>query len=180
MIRFTKKDIERLLIALDKYLEEPAEMILIGGTAALLAYQTSGRTQDIDTFNKTNHLKKAHKKAIAETGINIPLSRSSVADGPYDFESRLIIYKDLQLKSLIIKIPDVVDLILMKIIRGVEHDLETIRELIQKNHVSSKILIERFKNEMGHVIGDPKKLRLNLLAMLEENYPDLDLSIILD
>ena len=180
MIRFEKEEIKRFLLAMDQYLEAPAEMILIGGTAALLAYQASGRTQDIDTYNRIEHLQKAYKKAKKVTGINIPLSRSSVADGPHDFESRLKNYNELPLKKLQIKVPEVVDLILMKIIRGVEHDLETIRDLIQKQSVQSKSLVERFEKEMGHVIGDQRRIKQNFLAMLEENYPGLDLDKLLE
>lgn len=175
MIRFTKEDIERLLVAIDKYLEEPAEMILIGGTAAVLAYKGGGRTQDIDTYNRIDCLEKAYRKAKVETGIDIPLSQSSVADGPYNFESRLKDYRELPLNKLHIKVPEVADLILMKVIRGVEHDLETIRDLIKANQVKPNVLIDRFKNEMGPVVGDPRRLKQNFLAMLEENYPDLDL-----
>jgi hypothetical protein len=47
---YTEKEIEQFLLKIDSYLKNPAEIIIIGGTAAILAYHISDATQDIDTL----------------------------------------------------------------------------------------------------------------------------------
>ena len=172
MKRFTKTEIERLLKAIDANLESTAEIIIIGGAAALLGYKATRITADIDSFNKVSALKEAYEKAKDETGLKIPLSQAGVADGPYNFEDRLITYKRLKLKKLTLQIPEIHDLILMKTIRGYEHDLEVIEEIYKKNKVSEKILIERYEIEMDHVIGNKRTLDLNFAAVLSRCFGD--------
>jgi hypothetical protein len=111
-------------------------------------------------------LESAYKKAKKETGLQIPLSPAGVADGPYNFEDRLAEYKRLKLKKLIIKVPEIHDFILMKTIRGYEHDLDVIEEISKKNKVKKEVLIERFETEMDQIIGNKRMLRQNFAATL--------------
>jgi hypothetical protein len=83
-------------------------------------------------------LDSAYKKAKEDTGLQIPLSQAGVADAPYNFEDRLIEYKRLKLKQLIIKIPEIHDFILMKTIRGYVHDFDVIEEISKKNKVKKR------------------------------------------
>lgn len=78
----------------------------------------------------------------------------------------MITYNKLKLKKLIVKIPEIHDFILMKTIRGYEHDLDVIQEISKKNKVSKEVLIKRFETEMDHVIGNKKMLTLNFAATL--------------
>lgn len=172
MKRYTKSEIERLLKAIDANLESKAEIVIIGGAAALLAYNATQVTADIDSFNKVSPLKGAYEKAKDETGLEIPLSQAGVADAPYNFEDRLIAYKRLRLKKMTVLIPEVHDLILMKTIRGYEHDLEVIEEICKKNKISEKVLIERYEKEMDHVIGNRHTLDLNFAAVLSRCFGD--------
>ena len=61
MKRYTKREIEQLLKAIDANLERSAEIILIGGAAALLAYKATRITADIDSFENVDVLKDAFK-----------------------------------------------------------------------------------------------------------------------
>lgn len=176
MKRFTKSELSRFLLAIDTHMQQPSTIIVIGGTAALLAYQATRATQDIDTFNPVTGLQKAYAQAKKVTGLNVPLSQATIADAPYHFEDRLQPFQDLPLQRLTILIPEVIDLILMKVIRAAEHDLETIQELIQQQQVSLAALIERYKSEMDHIIGEPQKLKLNFLTMIEENFVNADVA----
>ena len=166
---FKKYGIEELiefLKAIDSYLERSTNMLIIGGTAAALAYKVTRRTSDIDTLSSIGELKDAIDKAELKQNLNIPIEQVSVADFPYNFEDRLINY-DIKSKYLQIQVPEIHDLILMKVLRGYEHDMEAIKEMVDKNKVSKAILEDRFRDEMTHVIGDPNKLKLNLKVMLE-------------
>src|SRR3990167_1366246 len=165
--KYDEYEVRTLLKAIDEHLKKQFSIILIGGTAALLAYKVSRVTQDIDTYNNISALLDAYKAAQKDTGLNIPFSQSGIADFPYNFEDRLVEYKGEKFKNLIVKIPEIHDFILSKIIRGYEHDMETIEEVVKKNKVNIETLKERFSNEMDQVIGDKKKIKLNFLVMLE-------------
>lgn len=60
MREYTGNEIEQFLLKIDIHLQKPAEIILIGGTAAILAYHISDATQDIDTWNSVDSLKEAY------------------------------------------------------------------------------------------------------------------------
>lgn len=130
--KYASREIRTLLKAIDANLNKKFEIILIGGAAALLAYKATRLTHDIDSFNNIGALKMAYEKAKQDTKLEIPLSQAGVADAPYNFEERLVKYNKLKLKKLIIKIPEIHDFILMKTIRGYEHDLDVIEEIFQK------------------------------------------------
>ncbi len=62
-------DLKRLLKAIDSHLDRKVEIILIGGTAALLAYKATRLTHDIDSFSQINAaLQKAYE--IAKSAQN--------------------------------------------------------------------------------------------------------------
>ncbi|MCI0442847.1 DUF6036 family nucleotidyltransferase [bacterium] len=171
--KYTSKDVQTLLKSIDANLDKKFEIILIGGAAALLAYKATRLTQDIDTFNKIGTLKYAYNRAKQDTGPEIPLSQAGVADAPYNFEDRLVEYKKLKLKKLIIKIPEIHDFILMKTIRGYEHDLDVIEEISKRNKVSKEVLIARFESEMGHVIANKQMLLVNFAATLSRCFGEV-------
>ena len=164
--KYTDEDFKKLLKAIDSHLTKKAELILIGGAAALLAYKATRLTQDIDSFNNIKALEKAYEEAKKETGLDIPMSQAGVAEAPYNFEDRLVSY-DLKLKNLIVKVPEIHDFILMKTVRGYEHDLEVIEQISKKNEIDKSILIERFEKEMNEAVGNKRALQLNFAAVLE-------------
>lgn len=165
--KYGPAEVKILFVSIDSHLTGKAQVIVIGGTAALLAYKATKLTQDIDSFNLiTKDLRKAYETAKSETGMNIPLSQAAVADGPYNFEDRLVEYQNSKFKRLSVLIPEIHDLVLMKTVRGYEHDLDLIEEIAKKNTVQKKTLIERFETEMDHVIGNQRRLNLNFAAVL--------------
>lgn len=165
--QYGPEDFKRFLTAIDHHLNSRVEIILIGGTAAMLAYKATRLTQDIDSFNKIpSALQRAYELAKSETGFNIPMSQAGVADAPHEFEDRLIPYEDIEFKHLVVMVPEIHDFILMKTIRGYTHDIDVIEEISRKNKVKRDILIERFEKEMRHVVGNKDTLKLNFTAVL--------------
>lgn len=161
------KELKSFLGVIDSHLDEQTEIIVIGGTAALLAYKATRLTQDIDSFSKiSSRLQRAYEQAKLETGIDVPLSQAGVADAPYNFEHRLLLYQEREFQYLRILVPEIHDYILMKTVRGYEHDLEVIEEIACKNEVKKEILVQRFEDEMKQAIGDQKRLRYNFAATL--------------
>ena len=104
------------------------------------------------------------------TGLEVPILKSAVADAPDDFESRL--ERALpQLSRLTVLVPEKHDLVLMKAMRCYEHDLEAIVQIHANSPLDLEILIRRFKNEMAP-IGDPTRIRRNVLVVVEHLFPD--------
>lgn len=171
--KYGPDDLKRLLMSIDAHLDRKVEIILIGGTAALLAYKATRLTHDIDSYSQiTAALEKAYELAKEETGLEIPLSQAGVADGPYHFEDRLVLYEDVSFKHLIVMIPEIYDFILMKTIRGYAHDLDVIEEISKTNEVRKDVLIERFETDMKHIIGNENNLKQNFAAVLGRCFGD--------
>jgi hypothetical protein len=172
--RYTRDQLERFLTALDANLATPCEIIVIGGTAAALHYGARRPTTDIDTWNVvSDDLARAIRLATQETGLNVPLTKSGIADGPEDFESRLERVLP-HLRQLSVLVPEPHDLVLMKALRAYEHDLEVIEEIHQHSPLDLETLVHRFESEMSP-IGNPARIRDSFLLVIERLFPrDVD------
>ncbi|MBN8542597.1 MAG: hypothetical protein J0L82_19560 [Deltaproteobacteria bacterium] len=80
MKRYSEDQIIEFLKAIDRNISSKHEIVIIGGTAATLAYGFKEATQDIDIANSVEKLKSAIKIAIKETGFDIPIGMSGVFD----------------------------------------------------------------------------------------------------
>ena len=115
---YVRAEIERFFRAVDRALKRPATVIIIGGGAAALKYRIDDPTTDIDTFNALGaDLRRAIDAARKVTGLAMPFEQSGVADGPYDFEDRLLRAMS-RLARLTVLVPERHDLALMKTVRG--------------------------------------------------------------
>lgn len=164
---YAKEEIEGFLLAIDENLNRPFELIIIGGTAAALGYRVTRFTKDIDTVNRTDGIQAAYELAKLKTGLNIPLGPARIEDGPYNYGLRLIEHLIEGLKKLRIRIPERHDLVLMKTVRGYQHDIETAREIHNQYPLSDQTLIQLMKTEMTQVTGDPSRLLENFYALIE-------------
>jgi len=164
-------DLERFLAAVDSALTRQVDVIVIGGAAAALHYGVQQATRDVDTWTVVqDDLRAAVEQAHRVTGIDVPFGKSGVADAPWEFESRL--ERALpDLRRLIIRVPERHDLVLMKTIRGDEHDLEAIEAMHGVVSLSLDTLLARFEDEMSHVVSSPRMLRLNFLTLVERLFP---------
>lgn len=171
MKRYTESEIVAFLDAIDEHLTCPEELIIIGGTAASIAYGFKSPTQDIDTANEVSQsLKKAIASAVKKTGHNIPVSKASVYDGPYHHEDRWIEFEPSRFKKLIVKVPDPVDLILMKSLRLEAHDLAAIKAIVMSQKIGAEAIVSRYVEEMGGAIKATADLDFNIEALIEECY----------
>jgi hypothetical protein len=171
--RYSARQLARFLGALDDELEAPLDVILIGGSAAALAYQASRTTLDIDTWNAPfDALVQEIPRARERSGLPVPVEHAAVADAPYNFEERLQPLELPGVTKLRLRVPEKHDLVLMKMIRGYEHDLETAREIHVEHRLDLDVLLERYTQEMSHVVGDPHTLDLKLLALVERLFGD--------
>lgn len=168
---FNKKIIDQILVETDKNLTHSTDLVLIGGTALVLKYNSPRSTIDVDAYTKiSKELKEAWGKAEKKIGVQIPLARSTIVEGPYNMEDRFVVYKDLGLKNLNILIPDHVDIVLMKVQRLLGKDRDDISHLIKQERIPHIVLLKRFTKEMDHVVGHKSTIISYYLLSIEENY----------
>jgi hypothetical protein len=178
MQKFDLEQLQDFLAAIDRKLTREADLLIIGGAAALLGYGIDGTTQDIDTWHsELDAIREQLESARRETGVFLTFHRASVADAPYDFEDRLVLLDLPRLARLRIHVPEKHDLVLMKTLRGYEHDFQMC-EAIHANHgLDLTTLLRRYTEQMSHVVGDPERLDGNLLAMVARLFGDSGLAV---
>lgn len=81
-------------------------------------------------------------------------------------------------KKLIVKVPEVMDLILMKAMSGYTHDMQGIEEMVNNSNVRYKDLVDRYIAEMGSAFTPERKRNLNFLALVERYFPAEDLQLV--
>jgi hypothetical protein len=166
--RYTRAELVTFLKAVDANLTSPADLLIIGGAAATLRYGATSATRDIDTWNDISPLvTRAAQKARAATGLPVPMERATVADAPYHYEDRTLRVA-LRLERLRVSVPERHDLVLMKTVRADRHDIDVILEMHRRRPLGLEILVDRFENEMGHVIKDERQMRLQFRLLIEE------------
>jgi len=171
LIVYSKQEMLRFLSAVDVNLVEPTELILIGGAAAAIAYDVTRATRDIDTWSALEgDILKAVEVARAQSCLDIPVEHAAVADAPWRFEDRLLRLDISGWSRLRVLVPERHDLVLMKCVRGYEHDLEIAASIEQTQGLDLDTLLTRFLDEMTHIIGDPGRLDLNFRALVERLY----------
>ena len=70
------------------------------------------------------------------------------------------------------KVPERHDLVLMKVIRGDEHDLQAIEAIHQRVPLDLEILLDRYEGEMGAAVIEPRRLKGHVLTMVERLFPE--------
>jgi hypothetical protein len=164
MKTYTRDQILGFLAEVDDLLDEPSTLEIIGGAAALLAYGAHRPTKDIDSFAG---LDERIIEAARRAEHRIPLDRAAVADPPYNYEDRLRLL-ELPFRNLQVVVPDRHDLLLMKAVRAMRNDDEVIQEMHAAEPFDLAILVNRYKTEMGHAIGDRRILDQKIQLILEK------------
>ena len=90
-----------------------------------------------------------------------------MADAPYDFEDRLVPIRELRLKRLTVVVPERHDLVLMKTLRGYQHDVEVIEQIHRRQPLVFEVLRSRWKREMSHAVVDPRRANLNFVEVVD-------------
>ena len=168
---YTPDELRRFLEGVDGALRGQTEIVVIGGAAAALEYGVATGTRDIDTWTSVqDDLMIAVERARQATGLAVPFAQSGVADGPADFESRL--ERALpHLRRLTVMVPEKHDLVLMKVLRADEHDLQAIEAIHERSPLDLGVLLDRYQGEMGAAIIDPRRLKSHVLMMVERLFP---------
>lgn len=169
MVMLEHKKICKMLTSLEKYIDQPLEMIICGGAAAILAHKMKRNTADVDLVflsYRPPDFEKIKAEIAEEFGVDINWLNEGAkgyADYlPNDFQKRLI---RINLKSKLITAWAIgrVDLIIMKLASFRPEDLEDIDNLgIRKEDI--KII----KPAIQKISSFDKKAALRMKLFLEE------------
>ena len=164
--------ISEFLAAVDRHLSGPVSVTIIGGAAAAF-HGAESTTTDVDTRDALDSaLEEAVRLANAKTGLAITVSHAAVGDVPWNSEDRLErVLPDLE--HLRVWVLEKHDLALSKCVRCAEHDLQQLEELHCNNPLQFDTLVERFRTEMGHAMGDAERRRRNFLDMIERLFGEM-------
>lgn len=151
------------LIRLDAFLSRSVRVVIIGGSAIALRWDNRHSTSDIDVLEQ---LDPELQKAIVAAGPEgaIPLQPVTISSQPHDYEDRLQQFEIPALNHLRVLLPDAHDLAIMKVARGLTHDLEGVDEIHRHTPMVLETLIERYR-ETDH-IGHQEMFRLSFLALI--------------
>jgi hypothetical protein len=161
MPKHPPETIIQYLVRLDGFLSNPVPLVVIGGFAIALRWSDRHSTADIDVLG---NLDPALQQAIQAAGPEnaIPIQAVTVGSQPYTFEDRLQPLQIPGLQRLQIFVPDAHDLAIMKMARGLSHDLEGIEEIHGETPLELETLLDRYR-ETDH-IGNPDNFKWALLA----------------
>jgi hypothetical protein len=150
----------RILQTFDRHLTGPAEMTLFGRAALALGFPGAPagfhNTQDVDAILSFDWLASRDENIgfwLAQQSTNVDLSKDGLYLTHLFRESEVIIQPDwrarcvrlsLPLSRLVVYRPATVDLILTKMARGDEQDLEDIRFLLSQEPLSPRELQAAF------------------------------------
>mgnify|MGYP001817017772 CR=1 FL=1 len=159
--------------AVDSCLKSPAKIVLIGGSAVILAHGVTTTTVDIDTLNGvTAALEHAFEEAYQLTGLRPPVSHSGVAFVPERYEERLVRQATGGLLELWVL--EKHDLAISKVVRGDERDRQHLRAIHEHDPFEFEILVARFKDEMLPIyVGDESRPIARFLWIIEELFGEL-------
>jgi hypothetical protein len=150
-------------------------VLIVGGAAATIGYDSNTKTNDIDVFTvmegSSDDILKAAALAQQQTGLAVAIGAAPVTELPYNYSDRIKRVRGLQLKNLTLLIPDKYDLALSKMLRGYPHDVDAIEGISEKHHLSMKTLVDRFEDELvKEATGDQAKIRLNMAMVVARLY----------
>lgn len=169
MRKFTAEQLAEFLQSVDRHLEQPEEVTVIGGGALALAYDDGYRTHDIDTWGRVSRsLSAACEQAKKDTGLPVELSQAGVAQAPYESESRIVQVLP-QLQHLTVYVFDPYDVAISKATRGYEKDLNAIAAMHKRHPLDLDTLVQRYLDEMDH-LSTLRSIDIDFLNMIDTLY----------
>ena len=171
MKRFDRAELVAFIRAVDRNLADRVGIVIVGGAAASVGYDSNLKTADIDVFElRTGSaavLASAAEAAREQTGLAVSVSAAAVAELPENYESRLRPVRGLKLRNLTVIVPDKYDIALSKTLRGYPHDIDAIEGIDRRHRLSTKTLVKRFETElMKTAVADPRRIALNMAMVV--------------
>jgi hypothetical protein len=142
------------LADLDQSLTEAVELHCVGGFVLTAVYGIPRVTNDLDCISVIPHQATAELEQIAGEGSTLAKKHKvwlhvvgGISHYPEDYESRLTTLP-LGLKKLTLRVFEPYDLLLAKLARNSDKDMEDVQALVRKLRLKFDVLMKRFETEM--------------------------------
>jgi len=152
---------KEFLEELDDLLDEPIELHCIGGFAVVAAYGLPRSTNDLDYFSLVPCNRVRDLQEIAGEGSTLArkhkvhVHHAAVATVPESYEGRMTELFPGHFKNLRLFVLDPYDIVLSKLSRNEERDRQDVEYLAKTQHLDSKVLRERYEEELGAILIGP-------------------------
>jgi hypothetical protein len=188
--RFTKEDLIHLLRTIDEDLDRRIRIVLIGGTAlTFLGIKDSTRDIDMNVPSKADY--RELRRVLTALGFEGQAPRTWITDQGYNIDifvgdyifviSLLDDYMNLsksvgEFHNIDLYVLNEYDLIITKLTRSDERDLDDIRTIFERTEIDHRRLIDRYKETLGDVsvVRDAKE---NLLYLFENFLPSIGINV---
>jgi Nucleotidyltransferase of unknown function (DUF6036) len=174
MENVTKSQLNILFARVDARLNKKIDLFIIGGASAILGYNVSKVTNDVDVDGEIDsELSKIFSEEVKKLKLDLYLSSKGVFYPPDDYRSRSRSI-DFPKNKLRVWFLDQYDLAISKIDRGSEKDYDDIKRVHVKSPFKRKVLIKIFKDEYINVVatGNKREKMMNLLDLVSNLFGD--------
>lgn len=158
---------------LDRIATSAVRLDCIGGFVVTMLYGLDRPTGDVDVLEIAP---RAAADAFSEVALlggplfrkyGVYLDRVTVAQPPYEYESRLREMSPRTFRNLHLMALDPYDLALTKLERNIERDRNDVRYLARAVPFNLDLLRERYRTELRPYLGNPKREDLTLQLWIE-------------
>lgn len=172
MENVTKSQLEELFSRVDARLRTQISLFIIGGASAILGYNVSKVTNDVDG-DIDFELGKIFAEEVEKLNLNLYLSSKGVFFPPDGYRSRSKL-KDFRKNKLRVWFLNQYDLAISKIDRGSEKDYDDIKRVHVKSPFDRTILIKIFNDEYINVVatGNKRDKMMNLIDLISNLFGD--------
>jgi hypothetical protein len=158
---------------LDRIATSTVRLDCIGGFVVTMLYGLSRPTADVDVLEIAPRSAADAFSQVAMLGgplfrkYGVYLDRVTVAQPPYEYESRLREMFSGAFRNLHLMALDPYDLALTKLERNIERDRSDVRYLARAIPLDLELLRSRYDQELRPYLGNPKREDLTLQLWIE-------------
>lgn len=161
------------LMELDAELSAVTEVHCLGGFVVAELFELPRPTADVDILHTTKGTDAGTLARLAGRGsplhkkYKVYLDVVTVATVPENYEDRLIPFLPGQFQNLKLKALEPHDLLLAKLERNGDQDLEDLKRLVSAGAIDADVLKARYQAELRPYLGRPEREDLTLELWLE-------------
>lgn len=168
MASLSREQLKQLFTRVDSRLNTNVNLYIIGGASAILGYNVTKETNDIDVDGAVSaELSDIFSSEAKLLHLDVHLSSVGVFFPPERYRERAQ-FEDFPKRKLRVWFLDQYDLAISKIDRGIEKDFEDIERVHKKSTYDYDRLIQIFNDEYIKTvaIGNPREKKMNLVDLI--------------
>lgn len=174
MGKVSQAQLKNLFVKIDSRLKKKIDLHIIGGASAILGYNVTKVTNDVDVDGSIDSdLKIIFDEEVRKLGLDLYLSSKGVFFPPDNYRSRAE-FKDFPKNKLRVWFLNQYDLAISKIDRGLDKDFDDIKRVHEKSAFDRDKLINIFNLEYINVVatGNLREKKMNLIDLIANLFGD--------